>query len=248
VLNTRSRASRASGAWRPGVQVALEDPKWTMDGVGEGDEKLLLQQFDKCTRVYQSLEAAPKAVIGARDVAGTLPRREDGADALLVMSTPTDAAGVVAPSLARALRPAAGGWADGRACVATAAAATAAAAAPVMRARPFATRAAHTPRASAPRPRAPPRARAADVTKRMADGMAEFVDKDLGEGTQTVFEYNRYCYYVAGLVGEGLTRLFHACGYESAEFERKALDPSLATNKHGQVGSGGATPARVGAR
>lgn len=46
----------------------------------------------------------------------------------------------------------------------------------------------------------------------MADGMAEFVGKDLGEGTQTIDEYNRYCFYVAGLVGEGLTRLFHACG------------------------------------
>jgi len=119
-------------------RVALEDPSWSMDGVGEGDEKELLQQFSKCVRVYQRLTPASKAVIS-------------------------------------------------------------------------------------------------DVTKRMGEGMADFVDKDLGEGTQTVDEYNRYCYYVAGLVGEGLTRLFHACGYESAEFEKGALDPSrpIATHKQG---------------
>jgi farnesyl-diphosphate farnesyltransferase len=82
---------------RPPAQVALEDPTWTMDGVGEGDEKKLLQEFDKCARVYQRLEPAPRAVI-------------------------------------------------------------------------------------------------ADVTRRMADGMAEYVDKDLGEGTQTIDEYNRYSF------------------------------------------------------
>ena len=80
-----------------------------------------------------------------------------------------------------------------------------------------------------------PRAVIADVTRRMADGMAEFVGKDLGEGTQTIDEYNRYCYYVAGLVGEGLTRLFHACGYESAQFEQRALDPALVTAQHKQA-------------
>lgn len=110
-----------------------------MDGVGEGDEKKLLQEFCRCTRVYQRLQPGPRAVI-------------------------------------------------------------------------------------------------ADVTRRMADGMAEFVGKDLGEGTQTVDEYNRYCYYVAGLVGEGLTRLFHACGYESAAFERRALDPDVPSAQHRQGG------------
>lgn len=33
--------------------------------------------------------------------------------------------------------------------------------------------------------------------------MAEFVGKDLGEGTRDVKEYDRYCHFVAGLVGEG---------------------------------------------
>ena len=37
------------------------------------------------------------------------------------------------------------------------------------------------------------------------------------------FNFNRYCHIVAGLVGEGLTRLFVACGRE---------DPSM-TNTRG---------------
>ena len=54
-----------------------------------------------------------------------------------------------------------------------------------------------------------------DIAGRMADGMAEFVKKDLGEGTKTVKEYNRYCHFVAGLVGEGLSRLFAESPLES---------------------------------
>ncbi|GKY97357.1 hypothetical protein MPSEU_000694100 [Mayamaea pseudoterrestris] len=53
-----------------------------------------------------------------------------------------------------------------------------------------------------------------DITQRMAQGMAEFVGKDLGQGTKDVTEYNRYCHFVAGLVGEGLSRLFAASGLE----------------------------------
>lgn len=53
-----------------------------------------------------------------------------------------------------------------------------------------------------------------DITHRMATGMAEFVDKDLGQGTTDVGQYNRYCHFVAGLVGEGLSRLFSASGLE----------------------------------
>lgn len=47
--------------------------------------------------------------------------------------------------------------------------------------------------------------------------MAEFVTKDLGQGTTSTAEYNRYCHFVAGLVGEGLTRLFAATGVEGPE-------------------------------
>jgi farnesyl-diphosphate farnesyltransferase len=55
----------------------------------------------------------------------------------------------------------------------------------------------------------------ADITKRMGQGMASYVSKDLGQGTVTVADYNLYCHFVAGLVGEGLSRLFTATGYES---------------------------------
>jgi farnesyl-diphosphate farnesyltransferase len=54
-----------------------------------------------------------------------------------------------------------------------------------------------------------------DVTARMAAGMAEFVGKDLGQGTIDVSEYNRYCHFVAGLVGEGLSRIFASSSFES---------------------------------
>ena len=55
----------------------------------------------------------------------------------------------------------------------------------------------------------------ADITKRMGEGMALFVGKDLGQGTVTVADYDEYCHYVAGLVGEGLSRLFTCSGYEA---------------------------------
>ena len=54
----------------------------------------------------------------------------------------------------------------------------------------------------------------ADITKRMGQGMAAFVGKDLGQGTVEMEDYNLYCHYVAGLVGEGLSRLFACTGYE----------------------------------
>ena len=47
----------------------------------------------------------------------------------------------------------------------------------------------------------------------MAAGMAEFQDRDLGAGLRTLREMDSYCYYVAGVVGEMLTRLF--CHYSS---------------------------------
>lgn len=42
----------------------------------------------------------------------------------------------------------------------------------------------------------------------MAQGMAEFQDRDLRCGVANLGEMNDYCYYVAGVVGEMLTRLF----------------------------------------
>lgn len=103
---------------------ALANPEWTMDGVGEGDEKLLLQEFNKCHAVFSALQPQSRRVI-------------------------------------------------------------------------------------------------CDITQRMATGMAEFVDKDLGQGTVDIPQYNRYCHFVAGLVGEGLSRLFAASGLEQASFGRE---------------------------
>jgi len=102
-------------------KTALGDPTWTMDGVGEADEKRLLQNFYKCHRVYAKLNEKSRRVI-------------------------------------------------------------------------------------------------TDITQRMATGMAEFVGKDLGQGTKDIGQYNRYCHFVAGLVGEGLSRLFAVSGFEKASF------------------------------
>lgn len=105
---------------------ALTNPTWSLDGVGEADEKRLLQEFPKCQLIFSKLSSDSQAII-------------------------------------------------------------------------------------------------ADITERMANGMAEYVDKDMGQGTANVEEYNRYCHFVAGLVGEGLSRLFAASGLERVE---------LATNVH----------------
>lgn len=48
----------------------------------------------------------------------------------------------------------------------------------------------------------------------MADGMASFQEKKDVHGLATQAEMDRYCYYVAGVVGEMLTRLF--CDYSPA--------------------------------
>lgn len=50
-----------------------------------------------------------------------------------------------------------------------------------------------------------------DITKRMGDGMAEFIPKRV----ESVDDYDLYCHYVAGLVGIGLSKLFVASGLEN---------------------------------
>ena len=102
-------------------KTALTDPGYKLDGVGQGDERRLLQNFDKCHAVYAKLRPQSRRVI-------------------------------------------------------------------------------------------------ADINQRMATGMAEFVGKDMGQGTTDVKQYNRYCHFVAGLVGEGLSRLFAASGLEKPSF------------------------------
>ena len=58
-----------------------------------------------------------------------------------------------------------------------------------------------------------------DITRRMGEGMASFAGADLTEGTTTMDDYNLYCHYVAGLVGEGLSSLFARSGLEDASLE-----------------------------
>jgi farnesyl-diphosphate farnesyltransferase len=52
------------------------------------------------------------------------------------------------------------------------------------------------------------------VAERMGDGMADYIGRDLGQGCDDRSDYDRYCRIVAGLVGEGLSRQFAACGLE----------------------------------
>jgi farnesyl-diphosphate farnesyltransferase len=53
-----------------------------------------------------------------------------------------------------------------------------------------------------------------DITKKMGNGMADYANnaEHNANGVATIAEYNLYCHYVAGLVGEGLTRLFVESG------------------------------------
>ncbi|KAH7910250.1 squalene synthase [Hygrophoropsis aurantiaca] len=57
-----------------------------------------------------------------------------------------------------------------------------------------------------------------DITYKMENGMADYAHKAIMTGTvylDTVAEYDLYCHYVAGLVGEGLTRIWSASGKEA---------------------------------
>ncbi|KAI4367257.1 hypothetical protein MLD38_023015 [Melastoma candidum] len=49
-----------------------------------------------------------------------------------------------------------------------------------------------------------------DITQRMGAGMAKFICKEV----ETTDDYDEYCHYVAGLVGLGLSKLFHASKLE----------------------------------
>jgi len=51
-----------------------------------------------------------------------------------------------------------------------------------------------------------------DITRKMGNGMADYAGDEEHNinGVKTVADYDLYCHYVAGLVGEGLTRLFVA--------------------------------------
>ena len=56
-----------------------------------------------------------------------------------------------------------------------------------------------------------------DITKQMGGGMADYANNAAHNlyGVDTTQDFDQYCYYVAGLVGEGLTRLFISSGKEN---------------------------------
>lgn len=54
-----------------------------------------------------------------------------------------------------------------------------------------------------------------DITLKMGNGMADYIldDNFNLNGLETIKDYDLYCHYVAGLVGEGLTRLMILAGF-----------------------------------
>jgi len=69
-----------------------------------------------------------------------------------------------------------------------------------------------------------------DITKKMGDGMADYAlnaEHNIN-GVMTVPDYELYCHYVAGLVGEGLTRLFVKSGLATPKLmDRPELTESM---------------------
>ncbi|KAG2098291.1 squalene synthase [Suillus discolor] len=58
-----------------------------------------------------------------------------------------------------------------------------------------------------------------DICQKMENGMADYAHKAATNGTvylETIADYDLYCHYVAGLVGEGLTRIWSASGKEAS--------------------------------
>lgn len=69
-----------------------------------------------------------------------------------------------------------------------------------------------------------------DITQKMGGGMADYCNNaDHNEnGVNTVKDYDLYCHYVAGLVGNGLTRLFVESGLANpALMDRPRLQESM---------------------
>lgn len=58
----------------------------------------------------------------------------------------------------------------------------------------------------------------------MGNGMADYtVSAAEGKEITTLEEYNHYCWYVAGIVGKGLTRLFIEAGFEGSSLDDEKL-------------------------
>lgn len=62
-----------------------------------------------------------------------------------------------------------------------------------------------------------------DITQKMGNGMADFCNNAEynTNGVNTVKDYDLYCHYVAGLVGNGLTRLFVESELANAALEKR---------------------------
>ncbi|KAF7509693.1 Delta(24)-sterol C-methyltransferase [Endocarpon pusillum] len=63
-----------------------------------------------------------------------------------------------------------------------------------------------------------------DTTDKMGNGMADYINNaEFNEvGVDKIEDYELYCHYVAGLVGEGLTRLFVESGYGNPALLQKS--------------------------
>lgn len=61
-----------------------------------------------------------------------------------------------------------------------------------------------------------------DITKQMGNGMADYIEnEDFNKnGLQTIKDYDLYCYYVAGLVGDGLTRLIVLANFGDSKLNK----------------------------
>lgn len=69
-----------------------------------------------------------------------------------------------------------------------------------------------------------------DITKRMGNGMADYCANAEfnANGVESIKDYEKYCHYVAGLVGEGCTRLFVEAGLANPILlERSELHESM---------------------
>jgi len=66
-----------------------------------------------------------------------------------------------------------------------------------------------------------------DITNKMGNGMADYIQRDLREGTEDLKDYYLYCHIVAGQVGEGLSRQFAVCGLESKSVSEALMKDSF---------------------
>ena len=74
------------------------------------------------------------------------------------------------------------------------------------------------------------------IIKKTIQKMGKGMSKYLHYTIETTKQYNEYCYYVAGLVGEGLTELFSINNYETDDFKNIILKSKNIFANHGHGG------------